>query len=130
MIDVFPEATTIPVFPSRDFEKTIAFYDLLGFRIEFHTPGPTGYLILTNGPMELHFFPHPTLDPSTSFAGTFIRTDDIDSLYVIISPDDHLSTTGIPRYEPLTNRSWGIREFCIVDEDGSLLRFGQKLAAT
>jgi len=127
MIDVFPEADTIPIFPSRDFDKTIAFYDQLGFRVELHMPGTTGYLILTNGPMELHFFPHPTLDPTTSVVGTYVRTDDIDSLYVIISPDDHLPTTGIPRYEAPEDRPWGMREFSIVDEDGSLLKFGQKI---
>jgi catechol 2,3-dioxygenase-like lactoylglutathione lyase family enzyme len=127
MIDVFPEATTLPIFPSRDFEKTIAFYDRLGFGVELHVPGAEGYLILSSGPMELHFFPHKQLDPKTSIAGAYIRTDDVDALYNIVSPDEHLPQTGIPRYEPPIDRPWGMREFYIVDEDGSLLKFGQKI---
>jgi len=129
MIDVFPEAETLPLFPSRNFEKTIAFYDKLGFGIQLHVPGPQGYLILVSGPMEIHFFPHPELDPSTSISGSYIRSDDVDTLFDIVSPE-HLPTEGIPRHEPPADRPWGMREFYIVDEDGSLLKFGQQLTKT
>lgn len=127
MIDVYPETDMLPIFPSRDFAKTIAFYDKLGFGIELHAPGPDGYLILVNGPMELHFFPHPDLDPKTSIVGAYVRTDDVDTLYEIISPDEHLPSAGVPRYEAPQDRPWGMREFYIVDEDGSLLKFGQQI---
>ncbi len=130
MIDTYPETTTIPVFPSRDFDKTISFYDKIGFGVALHIPGSEGYLILINGPMEVHFFPHADVDPTRSIAGAYVRTDDVDTLYEIISPDEQLSTTGIPRYAPPEDRPWEMREFYIVDEDGNLLKFGQSIKTT
>ncbi|WOF74234.1 VOC family protein [Parvibaculaceae bacterium PLY_AMNH_Bact1] len=126
MIDVFPEADTLPLFPSRDFKKTIAFYDKLGFGVELHVPGSDGYLILVSGPMELHFFPYPELDPTSSIVGVYIRSDDVDTLFDIVSPE-FLPSEGIPRFEPPADRPWGMREFYVVDEDGSLLKFGQQI---
>ena len=126
MIDVFPEADTHPIFPSRDFKNTIAFYDKLGFGVHLHVPGPEGYLILTSGPMEIHFFPCPDLDPTTSIVGVYIRSDDVDTLFDIVAPE-FLPTEGIPRYEAPADRPWGMREFYVVDEDGSLLKFGQEI---
>lgn len=124
MIDVFPEAEALPLFPSRDFKKTIAFYDKLGFGVRLHNPDE--YLILVNGPMEIHFFPYPEVDPKTSIVGAYFRSDDVDTLFDILSPEE-LPTAGIPRHEPPRDRTWGMREFYIVDEDGTLLKFGQEI---
>jgi hypothetical protein len=38
-----------------------------------------------------------------------------------------LPLRGIPRMDAIENKSWGMREFAIVDEDGNLLRIGQVL---
>ncbi len=126
MIDVFPEADTLPLFPSRDFEKTIAFYDRLGFGVQLHVPGAGGYLILVSGPMELHFFPYPEIDPTTSIVGAYVRSDDVDTLFDILSPE-FLPTEGVELIKKIKDEPWGMREFYVIDEDGSILKFGQQI---
>jgi len=41
--------------PSRDLDKTAAFYEALGFKIGFKDDG---WMILTRGDLQLEFFPH------------------------------------------------------------------------
>lgn len=80
-----------------------------------------GYLMLRKDSIEIHFFEFPDLEPSTNYGQVYIRTNEIESLYngflnnlVEIHPNGHLQT-----------KSWGQKEFSILDPDNNLLTFGQ-----
>ncbi|MBL4917726.1 bleomycin resistance protein [Szabonella alba] len=106
--------------PSRDFDRTEAFYGRLGFLRAFRNEG---WMILRRGPLEIEFFPHPQVDPLGSWFSACLRLDDIDSAHA------EWATLGLPSDRTATPRLTGIfklpdapRMFALVDEDGSLLR--------
>ena len=115
---------SIPVMPSRSLHRTVAFYGKLGFAGELLAQDT--YAILTRGPLELHFFPHPTLDPAECYAGCYMRVSDVDALHSSFG-SAQLPTQGIPRMEPVEDKPWLMREFALLDEDGNLVKFGRSL---
>ena len=117
------EATAAPILPSRDFERSAEFYERLGFTVASIYQPPDAYLILRKRDLALHFFPHFDLDPTSSYAGCYIRVADVDAWYEC-ARNAGLGPAGIPRLVALSDRPWGMREFAIIDPDGSLLRIG------
>lgn len=121
---VADEAVTVaPILPSRDFQATARFYEALGFIVVSQYQPPDAYLIMRRGDVELHFFPHFELDPATSYAGCYIRTSDVETWFENARRTG-LPQKGVPRIVALQDRPWGMREFAIIDLDGSLLRIG------
>lgn len=104
--------------PSRNFDKTAAFYQSMGFSIGFKNEG---WMILSRGPLEIEFFPLEH-DPGKSCFSACIRVDHLDDLYKAFQtaglPGNCWS---IPRLSPPEVQS-GLRMFALVDPDGSLLR--------
>lgn len=106
--------------PSRDLDKTEAFYAGLGFSTRFKDDG---WMIMERGALELEFFPHQDLDPRTSCFSACFRVDDLDALYadfqkIGLSAD----CWSVPRMTPPQTEDFGLRLFALVDPDGSLLR--------
>ncbi len=106
--------------PSRDFSATVAFYGVLGFDVGFRGDQ---WLILQRGPLEIEFFPHPQLDPATSWFSACVRVDDPDGLLrqwqaVGLSADP----AAIPRLTGIVRLPDAPRMFALVEPDGSLLR--------
>jgi catechol 2,3-dioxygenase-like lactoylglutathione lyase family enzyme len=116
----------IPILPSRNIAETVAFYHRVGFEGGAHA-SDANYAILRRGAVELHFFHHPNLVPSESWAGCYIRVLEVESIYKAFSKSQ-LPPKGIPRMEALENKPWGLREFAVVDQNGNLLRIGQIIA--
>jgi catechol 2,3-dioxygenase-like lactoylglutathione lyase family enzyme len=117
------EAQVIPTLPSRSLLATIAFYERLGFEGELIGDG---YAIVTFGPIELHFFPHPELKPEECYSGCYVRVEDVDRLHAQWLAAN-LPGKGIPRIEHVEDKPWGMREFALLDADGNLLKFGKVL---
>jgi catechol 2,3-dioxygenase-like lactoylglutathione lyase family enzyme len=113
----------IPQLPSRSIEKTLAFYARLGFKGEAF-PG-YDYAIVELGALEIHFFLHETLRPEESAFSCYLRVQDVQAMYDALSVAN-LPRNGIPRIEVLENKPWGMKEFAVIDEDGTLIRVGQK----
>lgn len=108
-----------PKLPMRDKTLTKEFYvSKLGFKVL----GDYGdYLMLGKDNIEIHFFAFKQLDPKENYGQVYIRTDDVDAYYqslldgkITIHPNGHLQT-----------KSWGQREFSLLDPDHNLLTFGQ-----
>ena len=118
-----PSDRAIPILPSRSIEATVEFYRRLGFEGGPHEFNAS-YAILRRGQIELHFFEHEALVPAESFAGCYLRVGDVEALYRAFAAAS-LPARGIPRMDALEDKPWGLREFAIVDPDGSLLRIGQ-----
>ena len=102
---------------------TTEFYLRLGFEGGAHEFSQD-YAIFTRDTIELHFFLHPDLVPSASWAGCYIRVGDVQNLYQA-SLASGLPNLGIPRMDWLEDKPWGLKEFSVVDPDGNLIRIGQ-----
>lgn len=118
-----PRDLAIPILPCRSVSATVAFYQRLDFAGGAHA-SDRGYAILQRGDIELHFFAHPDLVPADSFAGCYLRVQDVERIYSAFSASA-LPRTGIPRMDRLEDKPWGLREFALVDLDGNLIRVGQ-----
>lgn len=115
----------IPLLPSRSMADTLRFYQQLGFSGDVVSPHGE-YAIFKRGALEIHFFLHTTLIPAESAFGCYCRVQDVDNFYTAFRQAD-LPLHGIPRITALENKPWGMREFAVIDADGSLLRIGQVL---
>lgn len=93
-----------PIFPSRNFEVTSAFYNRLGFRI-CALYEAAGYLILQRDDVELHFFSAGAIDPTLSDHAVFVRIHDAKELSKEFQRLD-LPTEGIPRFCKAEDKSW------------------------
>lgn len=119
-----PPDIAIPTLPSRSLPATLAFYARLGFEGDLLGGGTYG--IVVRGTVELHFFPYPDLNPAESSFGAYIRVQDVDTVYRAFAQAG-LPGRGIPRMDRLEDKPWGMREFAVIDLDGSLLRIGQEI---
>ena len=117
------QATVAPILPSRDLDATAAFYGRLGFEVAGRYPPPGDYLILRGHALELHFFAFPEHEPARSYAGAYVRLAEVDGLYACFA-EAGLPRSGIPRLVAPDDKPWGMREFALVDPDGSLIRVG------
>ena len=115
----------IPQLPARSMARTLAFYARLGFDGEIADPNGH-YAIMDRGDLEIHLFAYPDLKPEESSFGCYLRVQDVDAIYLAFA-EAKLPAQGIPRMTLLEDKPWGMREFAVVDEDGSLLRIGQVL---
>jgi catechol 2,3-dioxygenase-like lactoylglutathione lyase family enzyme len=110
-----------PKLPMRDKKLTREFYTKqLGFK-EFGYADFDGYLMMEKDGIQIHFFEFKELDPKENYGQVYIRTNNIDELYKSLL-DKH---TEIHPNGKLENKSWGQREFSILDPDNNLLTFGQ-----
>jgi catechol 2,3-dioxygenase-like lactoylglutathione lyase family enzyme len=105
--------------PARDFNETAAFYQRLGFEVDFRDDG---WMMMSRGPLDLEFFSYPDLDPFQSSFSACVRVAALDALYSEWSTLA-LPTQSIPR---LQGPPWAItddlRMFALIDPNGSLLR--------
>jgi catechol 2,3-dioxygenase-like lactoylglutathione lyase family enzyme len=120
-----PPDLAIPTLPGRSLPETLRFYAALGFEGEL-IGDDGGYLIVTRGAVELHFFPHPGLVPAHCDHGAYLRVADVEAWHRELAAAQ-LPRDGIPCMGPVEDKPWGMREFVLVDADGNLLRIGQVL---
>jgi catechol 2,3-dioxygenase-like lactoylglutathione lyase family enzyme len=122
-----PLGTAIPTLPSRDFDVTVAFYTSLGFS---ELRRWDDYLIVVRDALELHFFVDESVDWATTNAGCYLRVPDAPGLWdAWAGAGVPLSHRGAPRLQgPPWDTEYGLREFALVDPDGSLIRVGSPVA--
>lgn len=121
----------IPIFPSTDFDRTEAFWALLGYGSTERFGAE--YMIMRHpAGLEQHFFPLARISTKKNFHGAYIRFDQpgqADTLF-----EEWTQAAGTSAFEelagkagrivPITDTSYGLREFAMLDPDGSLLRVG------
>jgi len=112
-----------PNLPARDFDATEAFYAKLGFEPTYRGPG---WMILKRGSLVLEFFPHPELDPLTSWFSCCLRLDDLDGfIEAVIAADIPVGHIGHPRLHLPAVEASGLTIGYLNDLDGSLVRLIQ-----
>lgn len=120
-----PDHST-PNLPSRDFAATSAFYSLLGFVEDWRDEG---WMILKRDGAILEFFPHPELDPLTSWFSCCLRLDDLDAFYSVAKAAGLPEIChGQPRLHAPKVEDSGMRIAYLVDPDGTLVRLVENLA--
>lgn len=113
-----------PNLPSRDFEATAAFYARLGFTVSWRDPG---WMILRRDSITLEFFPHPDLDPGSSWFSCCLRLDAVmDFFDTAIAAGIPEASSGWPRLHRPRREAWGGLVGAVVDPDGTLLRLIQE----
>jgi catechol 2,3-dioxygenase-like lactoylglutathione lyase family enzyme len=112
-----------PKMPMRNKSATKDFYiNKLGFR-NVGTSDYDGYLMVEKDNIEIHFFEFKELESKGNYAGVYIRTDNIDSLYQSLL-DNNIS---IHPNGALQTKAWRQKEFALLDPDNNLLTFGQSI---
>ncbi len=109
----------VPVLASLDIEATQRFYaDKLGFTTLGRYPD---YAIVARDDVQIHFWLTGDADIPKA---TSCRIDvtGVDQLY------EEMSAAGVVHPNgPLTDQPWGLREFAVLDADGNMIKFGQRI---
>lgn len=109
----------IPVLASLDLEATQRFYvDKLGFSAVAQYPD---YGIVERDGVQIHFWLTDDVDIPKA---TSCRVDvgGVDELYEEMNASGVVHPNG-----PLTDQPWGLREFAVLDGDGNMITFGQRM---
>jgi hypothetical protein len=107
---------TIPVLPAINIKDTIMFYES---KLGFSAFDLGGYVILKKDDVELHFFlcnDKYLCENSRSY----IQVSNIEDLYIELSALSIILPNG-----KLTDKNRGLKEFCVRDNNGNLLRFAE-----
>ena len=107
----------IPVFPSLDFDRSIAFYEQkLGFKSSFRVESRAG---LERDGFEIHLWPcNDKYVPSVT--SCFMMVKNIEALYDEYKRKDVIHPKGALELKP-----WGLKQFSILDADGNLIEFAE-----
>jgi catechol 2,3-dioxygenase-like lactoylglutathione lyase family enzyme len=112
--------SAIPILPSADLERTIGFWQPVGFEVVARYDG---YLVTHADGVELHF----TVDgggPAARGPGlAFVHVQDALVLW------KRLHSADVPSVGPVEEREHGLREFVVTDPDGNRVRFGSPIEA-
>ena len=73
--------------------------------------------------IEIHFFEFKELNPKENYGQVYIRTNNIDNLYQSLLDNN----VNIHPNASLQTKSWGQKEFALLDPDANLLTFGQSV---
>lgn len=112
-----------PKLPMRDKATTKDYYvNKLGFQL-FGKEDFEGYLMLVLDSVQLHFFECKDLNPNENYGQVYVRTNEIDQLYQgMLDKEIPIHPNG-----KLAIKSWGQKEFSLLDPDNNLLTFGENL---
>ena len=116
--------STFAILPLSDLDRTLAFYESLGFKQQGRWQDFGGYLIVQKDAVEVHFAHDPNHVAETSDHALYIRTDDVDGWSDEVAKLE-FKADGFPRFGAAADREWGMREMHILDPDGHLIRVGQ-----
>lgn len=112
--------SVIPKLPFINKSETLEYYiDKLDFKM---ISDYGDYFLTQNGPIEIHFFHFPNLNPKKSDFMIYLSVDSaIEQLY-----EDYQSKgIAIHPNGKLEIKHWGQKEFSLLDPCGTLLTFGQ-----
>ena len=110
----------IPVLASLNVKKTVKFYkDKLGFNKVSYLD--TYYAVIARDKFVVHFWKcNNKIHPENT--SCYVDVKDIDILYEELKVQDVIHPNG-----KLEDKPYGMKEFAILDEDGNLIKFGQKI---
>ncbi|MEU7644749.1 bleomycin resistance protein [Streptomyces huasconensis] len=123
----------IPMLPCQSLQPVLDFYTALGFEVTFQQKSPNPYAVVVYGGIELHFFGMKGYDPTQSYSGCCVATDDVDTLHAAFRAGlkatyGKIPSRGLPRIGPIKDMSYGARQFLLSDPGGNCVRVAQKIS--
>ncbi|MEL6921651.1 MAG: VOC family protein, partial [Pseudomonadota bacterium] len=88
--------STNAIFCCLDMDRTVAFYESLGFKLQYRYE-EEGYLIFLKDSVELHFARNPSHIPEQSQHAAYFRTAEVDAWSDSLAKLDWKSE-GFPRF--------------------------------
>jgi len=115
--------SAIPILPSADLDRTIAFWRPVGFEVVQRFDG---YLVTHADGVELHFAADTGGESSDDAAAVrpgaaFVHVKDALALW------KRLRSADLAGVGPVEDQDYGLREFAVTDPDGNRVRFGSPL---
>jgi catechol 2,3-dioxygenase-like lactoylglutathione lyase family enzyme len=110
-----------PIFPVRDLNVSLAYYQRLGFETREYEGG--GYGFATRDGIEIHLGVVPAVGPHRPTSSAYLFVDDADELaraWVAAGAE-----VGTPEDTP-----WGQHEGVLIDPDGNTIRFGSPMKSS
>jgi hypothetical protein len=107
----------IPLLPTLNINQTIEFYE---YKLGFTSHNYGNYLILNYKTIELHFY-YTTDKTLFGKCNCYLMVNNIEDLYASFTVKELIETE-----RQLQDKPWGTREFSIQDNNGNIIRFGQK----
>ncbi|MEM8627260.1 MAG: VOC family protein [Pseudomonadota bacterium] len=116
-----------PFLPVRSLDRALQFYvDTLGFSCTFRMDDSYAFVRREGGALRLL-----SADPDTDLTDearqlmVYVDVHDVDALYAQLTP--RLSTLPSGRVRAPFDTTYGQREFHVIDEDVTILMFGQAI---
>jgi catechol 2,3-dioxygenase-like lactoylglutathione lyase family enzyme len=103
-----------PIFPVRDLERSLGYYQRLGFATRTYETG--GYGFASRGRIEIHLGVVSDGSPTTP-----------SSAYLFVEDADRLARTWMSagaNVRAPEDTEWGQHEGVVIDPDGNIIRFG------
>ena len=107
--------SAIPILASHDIAMTQRFYAELGFEPAGQYDG---YLLLHDGPVELHFCKPAAGEPAAVPGTCFVHVRDAEAYW------KQLSARGVAGVAMPEEKDYGLVEFVVTDPTGNRIRFG------
>jgi catechol 2,3-dioxygenase-like lactoylglutathione lyase family enzyme len=121
------DMTTIEVkayVPARDFDQSKQFYQDLGFDLVW-TTADLAYFRRSNSSFLLQ---NCSSMEHADYFMMHLLVHDVEAWWKHVQSQGVVAKYGV-RAEPPEDRTWGIRDFVIIDPTGVLWRFGQNIPA-
>ncbi|PRY59366.1 putative glyoxalase superfamily protein PhnB [Knoellia remsis] len=114
------ESLRVEFFPA-DLERSIAFYEALGFEVRGRSSDPVPYAAVRLGGVRIGLAQRPAVDPA--LRAVPIGTEVVIEVADVVACRDGVVAAGIELAGDLVEREWGLTDFRVTDPDGYYLRF-------
>ena len=123
-----PRVTSFaPQFLVADLERSIAYYEKIGFM--FGEPWEGFYAIGVLDGLELHLKEAPTNDADRQHRRNNEHLDAAAGVDGIEMFYEQCVANGVKIVKPIAVTEWGTKDFYVEDPDGHIISFGGRLAA-
>jgi predicted enzyme related to lactoylglutathione lyase len=111
-----------PVIPVRDLDAALARYAVLGFSAEPYAGGER-YGFVARGGIHLHLNERHEHDAGSTSTHVYLYVSDADALHA-----EWAAAGSVGELSPLYDTEYGLREFSLIDPEGTLHRVGSPLS--
>lgn len=109
-----------PVLPAQNIADTVMFYEYrMGFEAQYQDEG---YAIVVRSGVQLNFWQCDDRYIAENTA-CYVYVMGIEELYGVYQAQGIIHLNGA-----LEAKSWGVKEFTVLDNNGCAIRFGERLA--
>ena len=114
------ERLRVEFFPS-DVDRSVAFYERLGFTVAGRSPGPPAYASVRLGDVQIGLCEATPVDPT--IRALPVGTEIVIEVDEVERRRDEFLSRGVVLAADLVEREWGLSDFRVTDPDGYYLRF-------